>query len=106
MLTLDAVGPCGAPNYAPGFQITVDPVTLVATIGKGRFYIDGFLCENEEDVPYADQPDLLDPPDFVALATGMGVPATAAHTAEELTAALAQAAAEPGPHLIDAVLSH
>jgi hypothetical protein len=67
LLTLDAVGPCGAPNYAPGFQITVDPVTLVATIGKGRFYIDGFLCENEEDVPYADQPDLIDPPDFVAL---------------------------------------
>jgi acetolactate synthase-1/2/3 large subunit len=47
------------------------------------------------------RPDL----DFVRLAEGMGVPATAAHTAEELTAALAQAAAEPGPHLIDAVLS-
>ncbi|HLM05200.1 MAG TPA: acetolactate synthase large subunit [Blastococcus sp.] len=46
-------------------------------------------------------PDL----DFVALATGMGVPATRATTAEELADQLRQALAEPGPHLIDAVLS-
>ncbi|HTF48559.1 MAG TPA: thiamine pyrophosphate-dependent enzyme, partial [Pseudonocardia sp.] len=42
--------------------------------------------------------------DFVALATGMGVPAVRATTAEELAAALRKALAEPGPHLIDAVL--
>ncbi len=42
--------------------------------------------------------------DFVALATGMGVPATRATTAEELADQLRQALAEPGPHLIDAVL--
>jgi acetolactate synthase-1/2/3 large subunit len=42
--------------------------------------------------------------DFVALATGMGVPATRARTAEELADQLRQALAEPGPHLIDAVL--
>ena len=42
--------------------------------------------------------------DFVALATGMGVPAVRATTAEELAAALRNALAEPGPHLIDAVL--
>ena len=42
--------------------------------------------------------------DFVALATGMGVPAVRASTAEELAAALRTAFAEPGPHLIDAVL--
>ena len=42
--------------------------------------------------------------DFVALATGMGVPATRASTAEELADQLAKALAEPGPHLIDAVL--
>jgi acetolactate synthase-1/2/3 large subunit len=47
------------------------------------------------------RPDL----DFVRLAEGMGVPAVAAHTAEELTAAIERAVAEPGPHLIDAVLS-
>ena len=42
--------------------------------------------------------------DFVALATGMGVPATRATTAEELADQLRTALAEPGPHLIDAVL--
>ncbi|MFV0307631.1 MAG: acetolactate synthase large subunit, partial [Desertimonas sp.] len=44
------------------------------------------------------RPDL----DFVRIAEGMGVPATAASTTDELTAALERAAAEPGPHLIDA----
>jgi acetolactate synthase I/II/III large subunit len=42
--------------------------------------------------------------DWVALAGGMGVPAVRATTAEELTAALTRAFAEPGPHLIEAVL--
>jgi acetolactate synthase-1/2/3 large subunit len=42
--------------------------------------------------------------DFVALAQGMGVPASRARTAEELTEQLRKALAEPGPHLIDAVL--
>jgi acetolactate synthase I/II/III large subunit len=47
--------------------------------------------------------DISTPPiDFVALATGMGVPARRASTAEDFTAALAEAFAEPGPHLIDA----
>jgi acetolactate synthase-1/2/3 large subunit len=49
--------------------------------------------------------DIGTPPlDFVALATGMGVPARRATTAEEFTAALAEAFAQPGPHLIDAVI--
>ncbi|MBA2323851.1 MAG: hypothetical protein H0V92_07530, partial [Pseudonocardiales bacterium] len=42
--------------------------------------------------------------DFVALATGMGVPARRVATAEEFTAALEWALAEPGPHLIDALV--
>jgi acetolactate synthase I/II/III large subunit len=45
-------------------------------------------------------PDL----DFVALATGMGVPASRATTVEELAEQLRRALAEPGPHLIAAVL--
>jgi len=49
--------------------------------------------------------DLANPSlDFVALAKGMGVPATRATTTEEFAAALATALAEPGPHLIDAVV--
>jgi acetolactate synthase-1/2/3 large subunit len=46
------------------------------------------------------RPDL----DFVSLAKGMGVPATRADTAEELTVQLERALAEPGPHLIDAAV--
>lgn len=46
------------------------------------------------------RPDL----DFVALATGMGVPASRAETAEQLAEQLQRALAEPGPHLIDAIL--
>jgi len=43
--------------------------------------------------------------DFVALATGMGVPATRATTCEELAEQLRAAFAEPGPHLIEAMLA-
>ncbi|WP_099020557.1 acetolactate synthase large subunit [Mycolicibacterium palauense] len=42
--------------------------------------------------------------DFVRIAEGMGVPARRATTAEELAAALGAAFAEPGPHLIEAVI--
>jgi acetolactate synthase I/II/III large subunit len=49
--------------------------------------------------------DLTDPPlDFTALSTGMGVPARRVTTAQELSTALAAAYAEPGPHLIEAVI--
>ena len=47
------------------------------------------------------RPDL----DFTALARGMGVPAARAASAEEFAGELARALAEPGPHLIEAVLS-
>jgi acetolactate synthase-1/2/3 large subunit len=47
------------------------------------------------------RPDL----DFVRLAEGMGVPAARATTVEELTTQIEKAFAEPGPHLIEAVLS-
>ncbi|TYP87162.1 acetolactate synthase large subunit [Blastococcus xanthinilyticus] len=42
--------------------------------------------------------------DFAAMASGMGVPATRARTAEELADQFRRALAEPGPHLIDVVL--
>ncbi|GAA2537667.1 acetolactate synthase large subunit [Pseudonocardia hydrocarbonoxydans] len=47
-----------------------------------------------------DRPEL----DFTALARGMGVPAERATTADELAGALRRASAEPGPHLIEAML--
>jgi acetolactate synthase I/II/III large subunit len=42
---------------------------------------------------------------FTALATGMGVPATRASTAAEFAAQLGRALAEPGPHLIEAMVA-
>ncbi|HEX6527961.1 MAG TPA: acetolactate synthase large subunit [Streptosporangiaceae bacterium] len=47
------------------------------------------------------RPDL----DFTALAAGMGVPASRAGTSRELAAQFRRALAEPGPHLIEAMLS-
>lgn len=47
------------------------------------------------------QPDL----DFVSLARGMGVPATRAETAADLSDQLARALAEPGPNLVEAVVT-
>jgi acetolactate synthase I/II/III large subunit len=50
--------------------------------------------------------DLSNPDiDFVAIAEGFGVPAKRATTAEELASQFSAAIAEPGPHLIDAVLA-
>jgi acetolactate synthase-1/2/3 large subunit len=46
-------------------------------------------------------PDL----DFVELATGLGVPAQRVDTAEQLSEALRQATAEPGPRLIEVVVA-
>ena len=42
--------------------------------------------------------------DWVGIARGLGVPARPARTAQELAAELKRAIAEPGPHLIEAVL--
>jgi len=41
---------------------------------------------------------------WVQLSQGFGVPATSAHTVEELTVAFSRAMAEPGPHLIELIL--
>ncbi len=49
--------------------------------------------------------ELTDPDlDFCSLARGMGVPASRATTAEELTDAVARANATPGPSLVEAIL--
>jgi acetolactate synthase I/II/III large subunit len=43
-------------------------------------------------------------PDFTAISTGLGVPAVRVATAEDLDRELRRAYAEPGPHLIEAVV--
>ena len=50
--------------------------------------------------------DLDNPPlDWVKLSRGMGVPAVSVESAEDLAKELAQALKEPGPHLIEMVLT-
>jgi len=49
--------------------------------------------------------DLSGPtPDFTQISSGLGVPATRVTTAAELDQALRRAYAEPGPHLIEAIV--
>jgi acetolactate synthase I/II/III large subunit len=49
--------------------------------------------------------DLSGPtPDFTAISTGLGVPAVRVTTAEDLDTELRRAYAEPGPHLIEAIV--
>lgn len=52
---VDVIGGCGAPMHAAGFSLAGDPIP---TIGGGRYYVDGILCENEADVALDKQPDL------------------------------------------------
>ena len=49
--------------------------------------------------------DLSNPDmNFVAMARGMGVPASTATTSEELADQFSKALKEPGPHLIEALV--
>lgn len=57
-VTRDVVGPSGAPTVDPGFLIQVDQDGVGLLIGRGRYYVDGMLCENDADVAYTAQPDL------------------------------------------------
>lgn len=62
----DVIGACGAPIHDAGFGLgTTDGKTL--TIGKGRFYADGILVENDADVLYDAQPHLPNPPPILEL---------------------------------------
>ena len=67
MLAADVIGPFAGPaGEGFGFEIKAgDPDTPGAlTIGKGRYYVDGILCENDGLVSYDDQPDHPTPPDL------------------------------------------
>src|SRR5437868_1686690 len=54
----DVIGPCGAPVGNAGFVVSaVSGKGLV--LSKGRAYVSGILCSNEQDaLPLAAQPDL------------------------------------------------
>ena len=57
--TVDVVGTVGGPIHDEGFQISV--VGNAISIGDGRYYVDGILCENEEPLYYDEQPCLINP---------------------------------------------
>lgn len=57
--TVDVVGVVGGPVHDEGFKITVHDGAI--RIGKGRYYVDGILCENEHRLSYSHQPFLVDP---------------------------------------------
>ena len=54
----DVIGASGAPDVSSGFGIAPTSSADDLTIGAGHFYVDGVLCENEEAVPFTEQPDL------------------------------------------------
>lgn len=57
----DLVGLSGAPDNADaGFAISTDGTAL--SIGAGRFYVHGILCENDSALDYAAQLDLPNAP--------------------------------------------
>lgn len=57
-LAADLIGPFGGPGDS--FKIGVKPASnpLDLTIGKGHYYVDGWLCENPADLTYSGQRSL------------------------------------------------
>lgn len=58
--TVDVIGPYGAPMDDAGFKIHVDERSNEIRIGKGRYYVEGLMCENLHKESYDDQPFLID----------------------------------------------
>jgi uncharacterized protein DUF6519 len=55
----DVIGPSGAPKHDAGFGVNIAGAPNGDfKIGKGRFYVDGILCENETEILFTKQPDL------------------------------------------------
>ena len=74
-LAADLIGPFGGPSKidgSPGDDFAVDSAKSAdgkadLTIGKGRYYVDGLLCENPDDgVHYLSQKGFPSPPDLPA----------------------------------------
>ena len=57
---LDTFGLSGGPQENAGFKIVSKDFKLHLT--PGRYYVNGILCENENDVHLSNQPDLPDTP--------------------------------------------
>lgn len=64
----DVIGCCGTPEHEDGFNLQPEGEDL--KISKGRYYVDGILCENEETESITKQPDLPENAAIVKLADG------------------------------------
>src|SRR4029077_12233018 len=64
----DLIGVSGGPFENAGFAIQIAG-TNTLVISHGRYYVQGILCENEQDVSYDQQPVFPTPP---ALAQVLG----------------------------------
>jgi hypothetical protein len=60
----DALGPSGAPKAqgSAHFALGIAPDGKDLTLAPGRFYVQGILCELEQQTSYLNQPDLPTPP--------------------------------------------
>src|SRR5579864_4211541 len=54
---VDVIGRYGAPANDAGFGIKIEKGKI--RIGRGRYYVDGILVENDRDRDYSDQPFLM-----------------------------------------------
>ncbi len=55
-LALDLIGPYAAPVMAAGFRLSKDTNDSLS-ISAGRYYVDGYLVENETSCLYTEQPN-------------------------------------------------
>ncbi len=70
-LAADLIGPFAGPagdDYGFGITLT-NPVSHDFTIGKGRYYVDGILCENDSDTSYLAQKDFPGAPNPISAAS-------------------------------------
>jgi len=69
----DVIGPYAAPAGPDGGFVLAADASGVFTIGKGRYYVDGILAENDTDnCTYRSQPDYPVPADDALLAAMAG----------------------------------
>jgi len=56
-LAADLIGPYGGPTNGAGFAVSVAADRKDLLIGRGHYYVDGLLCENDTDCKFSAQPD-------------------------------------------------
>jgi len=58
-LAADLIGPYGGPAAADGFEVKLDAQGSRYSLSHGRYYVDGVLCENAEDLDSGKDGSLL-----------------------------------------------